>query len=147
MKPKHPWRWIIGSLVAIVLCIGTLLFCNIIQFCRQTKSEYETIRVVQMVEDYVKTHNGKWPSSWEDLDGTATAKRLAPLDSRYFRQYATVNFALTAEQLITNPDLIYDAVMPLSRKYTVYPHARMDLDEVMQAIRDAQPPPPTRGGR
>ena len=80
------------------------------QLYQQIKSEYETIRVVQMVDDYVNTHGGGWPSSWEDLDGTRTAKQLAPLDSSYFRRYTTVDFVLTAEQLIDDPALIYDAV-------------------------------------
>jgi hypothetical protein len=91
-----------------------------------------------MVEDHVKTHDGEWPSSWDDLDRTETAMHSAPLNSSYYRQYTNVNFTLTAEQLIANPALIYGAVMPITGHYSVYPHARSDLDGVMQAIRDAK---------
>ncbi len=107
-------------------------------FYQQIKSEYETIRVVQMVDDYVGTHDGDWPSSWEDLDGTDAAKRNAPRGSSYFRRYTTVDFTLTTEQLIGNPELIYDAVTPLTHKYMVYSHARRDLNGVMQTIRQAR---------
>ncbi len=131
-------------MVASLLLAAVYLYWRVNEALR---GDYETIRVVQMVEDYVKIHDGHWPLSWEDLDGTETAKYLAPLDSSYFRRYTTVNFALTSEQLIANPTLIYDAVRPLSGKYHVYPHARQDLDRVMQAIREAKKPPTTYARR
>ncbi len=144
MTQKHPWRWTVGVVLASLLLAVVYFYWRVNDALR---GDYETIRVVQMVEDYVKMHDGHWPLSWEDLDGTETAKHLAPLDSSYFRRYTTVNFALTSEQLIANPTLIYDAVRPISGKYHVYPHARHDLDSVMQAIRDncqIERTPPTR---
>jgi hypothetical protein len=110
------------------------------------RGDYETIRVTQMVEDYVKTNEGNWPTSWEDLDRTDTAKRFLPRDSSYWRRYTTVDFTIQSEQLIADPELIYHAVMPVSRNYVVYPHARQDLDRVMKAIREArrQPTLPAR---
>lgn len=107
------------------------------------RGDYETIRVTEMVEDYVKTHEGNWPRSWEDLDGTDTAKRFRPLDSSYWRRYTKVDFTIKSEQLVVDPELIYHAVMPVSGSYLVYPHARQDLDKVMRAIREANRPPTT----
>jgi hypothetical protein len=124
---------------AILMGLGGYVFCELYRFYQQVKSEYETIRVVQMVEEYVKTHDGRWPSSWQDLDATETAKYNAPLDSSYYRKYAVVNFALTREDLRQDPRLIYRAVLPLSGCYSVYPHARNDLDNVMELIRRSKP--------
>lgn len=100
------------------------------------KSEYETIRVVQMIEDFVTAHDGNWPSSWEDLDSTETAKRLTldSLDSTYFRQYTTVDFSATSAILVKHPEMIYTAVMPVTDRYTTYPDAKRDLDRVMEVI-------------
>ena len=144
MRPKHPWRWVVGSVAAVALSGAAFFFYT--RLNEALRGDYRTIRVTEMVEDYAKTHNGNWPMSWEDLDGTETAMRLAPLDSSYWRKYTTVDFTVRSEQLISDPELIYLAVMPISGKYFVYPHARRDLDKVLQAIREAKrsPTPPAR---
>ena len=118
-----------------MLSAATLLFYKLNETLR---CDYETIRVTQMIEDYLTTHEGNWPLSWEDLDGTETAKQFAPLDSSYWRKYTTVDFTVRSEQLLSDPELIYNAVMPVSGEYFVYPHARRDLDRVLQAIREAK---------
>lgn len=143
MRLKHPWRWSAGIVVAVVLSAAAFFYYRIKEALR---GDYETIRVTQMIEDYVKTHNGNWPQSWEDLDGTETARRLAPLDSSYWRRYTGVDFTLTSEQLVEHPDLIYEAVTPLSGRYHIYPGARRDLDGLMGAIRETKgrPAPPAR---
>ena len=121
-------------MVVILLSAVAVFFY---QFNEALRGDYETARVIQIVEDYVKTHDGNWPVAWEDLDGTETS-HATRLDSSYWRRYTRVDFTLTSEQLIEKPDLIYDAVKPLSGEYIVYPHARQDLERVMQAIRDAR---------
>jgi hypothetical protein len=143
MRPKHPWHWAIGSFVAVLLLAAAFFYYS---FTEALRGDYETIRVTQLIEDYVKTHEGNWPSSWENLDGTETAKQLAPLDSSFWRKYTTVDFTVRSERLLGNPDLIYRAVMPVSGEYLVYPHAKQDLDRVMRAIRESKgpPPPPSR---
>jgi len=142
MKLKHPWRWTAATLVVILLGAAAIFYY---QFNEALRGDYETARVIQIVEDYVTTHDGNWPVSYEDLDGTETAHATG-LASSYWRRYTRVDFTLTSEQLIKNPDLIYDAVTRLSGDYVVYPHARRDLDRLMQAIRDARksPTPPIR---
>ncbi len=141
MKLKHPWLWTVVIVSAILLLVAAVFFY---QFNEALRGDYETARVIRIVEDYVKTHDGTWPASWEDLDGTETA-HAARLDSSYWRRYTHVDFTLTSEQLIANPDLIYDAVKPLSGEYIVYPHPRQNLEQVMQAIRDAKKLPRPSG--
>jgi hypothetical protein len=141
MKLKHPWLWLAGTLAVILLSAAAVFFY---QFNEALRGDYATARVIQTVEDYVKTHDGSWPTSWEDLDGTETA-HATRLDSSYWRRYTHVDFTLTSEQLVEKPDLIYDAVKPLSGEYIVYPHARQNLEGVMQAIRDARKSPTPSG--
>ena len=140
MRRKHPWRWAFGIVVAVLLSAAAFAYYRVNEALR---GDYETILVIQLVEDYVKMHHGNLPLSWKDLDGTEMAKRLAPLDSSYWRRYTRVDFTLTSEQLVEHPDMIYQAVTPLSGRYHVYPHARRDLDGLMQAIRDARRSPTT----
>jgi hypothetical protein len=141
MRSKLPWPWVIGSLVAVALSAAAFLYYR---FNDALRGDYETIRVAEMIEDHVKAHEGNWPTSWEDLDRTETAKRLAPLDSSYWRKYTTVDFTVRSEQLVGDPELIYRAVMPVRGEYVVYPRARQDLDRVLQAIREAKRSPTPR---
>ena len=143
MTSRHPWRWATGIVVAVLLAATAYSYYTLNEALR---GDYETRRVVQMVEDYVKTHEGNWPKSWEDLRDTETAKQLLPLDLSYWRRYTRVDFTMQSERLIRDPEMIYQAVMPMSGKYILYPHAKQDLDTVMQAIREAKgsPTPPAR---
>jgi hypothetical protein len=135
MKPRYILRWTAGIL-ALVMVVTVAVFYY--QFNERMRGEYETIRVTQMVEDYVKSHEGNWPKSWEDLDGTETAKRMNWADSSYWRRYTKVDFTVQSEQLIADPKLIYRSVLPMNGEYHVYPDAKMDLDKVMEAIREAK---------
>jgi hypothetical protein len=138
MKRKQTLRWLASIVVVTLLLAGGYAYYR---FNEAMRSDYETIRVTQMVEDYVRTHGGDWPKSWDDLSGTETAKRLSFADSSYWQRYTTVDFSVRSEELLANPGMIYRAVLPADRVYHVYPHARMDLDRVMAAIREAKKPP------
>ncbi|GMU24890.1 MAG: hypothetical protein AMXMBFR13_49610 [Phycisphaerae bacterium] len=61
MRPGRLFSWtvLIGAGVALSLAAHSLY-----RLMEDIKSEYETIRVVQMIEDSVTAHDGNWPSSW-----------------------------------------------------------------------------------
>ena len=89
--------------------------------------EYNTASVVRAVEEYVKTHDGEWPRSWADLD-----------ESRRRPDYTVVRFDLTADEILENNDLIYDAIRPSTGVYYTYPHARTDLERLLNTIEEAK---------
>ena len=95
-------RRIVFTITALLLLVAAYAYYRINE---QLRCEYETIRVVQMVSDYVKSHDRKWPTSWDDLDATETA-RESKLDSSYYKKYTVVDFTFTSEQLLENPSLI-----------------------------------------
>jgi hypothetical protein len=133
MRLRHPWRWAIGGLVAIVVSAAAFVYYRLNESLRR---HYEPVGVIAMVDDYVRTHDGKWPSSWEDLEGTETFKRRG-CGLAYFQRYTSVDFTLTSEQLIEKPGLIYHAVTPIDMDICDQ-QARQYLDRVLQAIRDAR---------
>jgi hypothetical protein len=94
MKPKSLLGWMIGIAVVVVIFLAAFAYYRLNE---QLRSEYETIRVVEMLEDYVANHDGNWPSSWQDLDATETAKQLSS-DSSYYRRYTAVNFSLLLKE-------------------------------------------------
>ncbi len=136
MRPEHPWRWLILALIAVLLSAAALLYYQLTQAFRRG---YETVAVIMFVEDYVKTHEGKWPTCWEDLENTETFERRGGRLS-YYQRYTTVDFTLTSEQLIERPELIHHAIAPAEGASIGPPHTQDFYDAVLQAIRDARQP-------
>ena len=87
-----------------------------------------------MVDDYVETHDGSWPSSWNDLEATDRCRERGLAISVYPR-YTSIDFTLTSDQLIEEPDLIFQAVSPSSGEYICYPDARLLLGRILETIR------------
>jgi len=131
MKPRRAVRWII---TALVVAGAGWMVVSLFNFNERLKAEYGTIRVVQAVEEYVAGHRGRWPSSWTELDETHVARECGGL----VRNYTNVDFSLTTEDILADPDLIDIAVTPVTGKYEIYPHAHRDLNRVLQAMRDAR---------
>ncbi len=121
-----------------MLCTAAFLYYRLNESLRRN---YETIRVVQIVEDYIRTHDAKWPSSWEELEDAETFKETSKQSGcrlAYFQRYTAADFSLTSEQLLEKPERIYNAVTPANGEYVCYPNARRHLDRVLQAIRDVR---------
>ena len=128
---QYRWKWIIGSVT--VVAVSVALF-GYFRFNEALRGDYYTVDVIQMIQEYVETNNGKWPSAWEDLKETDRFAQRGLSISDY-QQYAFVDFSLTSDQLIQKPELIYEAVAPIRIEYVVYPHARDDLQHVVETMR------------
>jgi hypothetical protein len=102
------------------------------------KSEYQSARVIQMVEEFVIRNNGRWPKSWTELIDAQTDGNTP--DTDFLRKYTIVDFSITSDQLLNDPELIYRSIVPAIGEYGFYPYARRDLEQLLQAIRDAHSP-------
>jgi hypothetical protein len=89
----------------------------------QLSSEYVTAAVISEVKQFVESHNGQWPQSWDDIPGGDHA-----------RQYVRIRFDVRAEDLIADSNLIYTAIMPTSGVYYTYPHAERQLDQLFESL-------------
>ena len=89
------------------------------------KCEYTTARVIRDVTEWVDSHHGQWPQSWNDIPG-----------SEHVREYVRMRFDVTVEELLEDDDLIYNVVVPQSGEYRTYPHARYHLTELRKLLRE-----------
>lgn len=130
MRPKSAIGWgVCAGLLSIILCVGWELY----KLDRRLKAEYGTIRVVQAVSKFVLDNEGRWPTSWSDLD--APLKDDSTLGSAHYRRHVVVDFSVTADQLLENPERIQTAIVPVTGEYHIYPHARRDLERLLSSIR------------
>ncbi len=99
------------------------------------RGDYYTVDVMLMIKDYVETHEGNWPSSWEGLEETDRFRQRG-IEMSHYRPYAKVDFSLTSDQLMQQPESISEAVRPVSGKFICYPHAADHLQEILRAIQN-----------
>ncbi len=143
MKKRYVKCVIVGGIVATVL-LG--LGYGYYRLNEALRCDYYTLDVIVMVEDYVESHDGKWPSNWNDLEGT-DRYRGRGLEMSAYLPYVSISFTLTSDQILEEPDLIYQAVLPSSGEYVCYPDARLHLEHILETIRreyEPNAPEPTR---
>lgn len=107
-----------------VISVAALAGKYVFEWDRQLASEYATADVIREVQRFVESHNGEWPRSWTDISS-----------SDFDRKYVRVSFSVSAEELITDPQLIYTVIVPVSGVYYTYPHAERQLRELLNTIK------------
>jgi hypothetical protein len=89
-------------------------------------SEYGTASAIRDIEDYLRTHKGKWPSSPADLGYPAKQGRNAPV----------IDYSLDSRGILANPELLDRAVMPKAGRFYTYPHHRENLARLLEVLRE-----------
>lgn len=74
-------------------------------------SEYATAEAIRDLEQYVREHDGKWPQSTADLGDKYPAGGAVHVD-----------YSVTADRLLEDPELLRDSVRPSSGKFFTFPH-------------------------
>lgn len=92
---------------------------------RTLECEYNTQNVIKAVDQYVRSHDGRWPASWSDLGNS---------DSKHWQTCTHIDFTLRSEDLLRDRDLIHSAITPLTGEYVVYPHADRNLESLLRAV-------------
>ena len=120
-----PFRFRLRTLLSlfVVLAIVGFLGKQVYDFNTRLKSEYATAQVIRDLAQYVRTHQGNWPRSWEDIP-----------QSNFARPYVKVRFDVDREELVASPSLIQTTIRPMSGKYRVYPHAERQLYELRDEL-------------
>lgn len=95
-------------------------------------SEYGTPDAIRDIEDYLRTHQGKWPSSPADLGYSATRSGRDPV----------IDYTLDSRRILENPALLRKAVMPKAGRFYTYPHHEENLARLLKVIRETNSPAP-----
>ncbi len=129
MRPKSAIGWSVCLLLLSAILYGAWVAYH---FDRRIKAEYTTARVIRIVDEFVANNNGQWPTSWSDLDAALLSE--SSTDSYHYRKYVIVDFSLTSDELLDNPERIKDAIVPVTGEYRTYPHARRQLEQLLETI-------------
>ncbi len=112
-------------LVAVIGLLCVLIIRPLVSLNQALQCEYGTQQVIQMVDEYVRVHGGKWPTFWADLGQE---------DNSRYAKHTCINFDLTSEDLLKDHRLIHSAIAPATGEYIFYPHADRNLDTLLETI-------------
>jgi hypothetical protein len=110
-------------LAFVVMSVILLIVKYFVDFNRRLGAEYRTAQVIRDVTKYVEINRGKWPASWDDIPYGDDA-----------RWYVVMRFDLKVAELIDDPALIQSAIVPISGKYLIYPHAEQQLNDLRDIL-------------
>lgn len=117
-------RWVIRTvaLVAVVgvLAVGWCVYKGVSASLHAEHVLHAALLTVQLIDDYVRQHDGEWPHSWADLE-EMPARQWAmfewPKDSAKVQRYVTVDFAADPDVLAEPSAKEFDAVRPIGPHY------------------------------
>lgn len=90
---------------------------------KHANAEYPTAGVIGDVATFVEENNGDWPTSWEQLGVSEEIQGLV-----------VMRFDVTSEQILADPDLIYEVIQPVTGPFRVYPHSEENLEYLRERI-------------
>ena len=107
------------AVMALLACAITPLY----KLDQRLRTEYTTAAVIRDTIDFVESHNGQWPTSWDDLPNGDHASR-----------FVRMRFDVKIDELIHDPHLIHTTIVPVTGEYHIYPHAERQLDELREVL-------------
>lgn len=127
-------------LVLIVVAVGAtvvvgLVFIGISESLTAERALHANLLVVDILSDYVVSHNGAWPESWEDLEDLPRRRHAMfewPGDKEIVRQYVSVDFAADPAKLAKQSVDQFVAVQPRGPCYRYDAKVSQLLDIIRQ---------------
>jgi hypothetical protein len=145
--------WQQSALCCALLAIVTLIALPFVKAAlRANDSEYKLhalICVSHVIEEFMKSHDGAWPSSWEDMTQTHVEQMPSmyhwPEDAEKVQECVEIDFDVGEAQL-ADPDFKVTSVIRVRGDYGYDPATRLaTLQEYFDDRRSSQTtkPPPT----
>ena len=117
------WRYVVAGLLLVVgLSAGVICWLGW-RWSERVKGEYFTSFTIRNATVYVQQHAGEWPKRWADIG-----------EGQDYSSYTVMRFDLTADDLLRNRQLIFEAIRPVRGSYVMYPHAREELQYLLDEI-------------
>ena len=107
---------IVGIFSAIALTVFVILsVANRINRAGDVEARSDALgSTMHFVGLYVQQNEGKWPTSWNDLDGLADPEHPEglPFDATLSKEWVTVDFDTSSQQILDKLPETFDAITP-----------------------------------
>lgn len=128
---------VVASVVAVLVLVAAC--CLYLAFSTAVRAEHAlhgALLTVELLEDYVVRHDGKWPRSWADLEGLPPRDRgffQWPKDSQEVQRYVAVDFSADPQRLAQQGIDQFEAVRAIGPYYPFNDHP--SVEALLKAIR------------
>jgi len=122
--------------VAATIVFG-VIYCGISESLTAERSLHANLLVVDLLREYVVSHKGAWPGSWEDLEEVPGRRRAMfqwPEDKENVRHYVLVDFAADPDKLAKQSVEQFVAVQPRGPCYSY----DAEVAQLLDAIRESR---------
>lgn len=106
-----------GNIFVVVVVVFAVLISVIAAYTRfqlgPDKENYVVRALFSIVENYVETHDGQWPESWEDLERLPeTGEWYEPMNFELAREVASIDFNADVKELAQQSPEQFTAIKP-----------------------------------
>lgn len=117
------------SAMMIVLIVAGYGIVRFREVLHDWGAEYDTLSMVYQVQLFVESHDGRWPTSWDDLQlGTEPPDRVI------------IRFDVDVDRLLEEPGALESAILPVTGpKYDKAPHSKQSFRELRTALEKFHP--------
>jgi L-rhamnose mutarotase len=130
------WKWIIRLFFVAILVLGYCVYKGISNSLHAEHVLHAALITVEKLDEYVDTHEGTWPKSWQDLESTSPEEWAMfswPQDSKEIQKYVEIDFNADLKRLIEQNPGEFDAVRPIGPYYPFQDHGRVEM--LLETIR------------
>jgi hypothetical protein len=92
------------------------------------RSEYGTSQAIADLKVHLRSNEGRWPRSAEELGGKYPVNGGVHVD-----------YSMTSARLIESPWLLREAVRPRSGRFDTFPHYDAMIGELHEVLRETNP--------
>ena len=106
-----------GNVFVIVVVVLAVVISVVAAYTRfqlgPDKENYVVRSLFSIVEHYVESHDGQWPSSWEDLEQLPeTGEWYEPMNFELAREVAEIDFDADVNELAQQSPSQFKAIRP-----------------------------------
>lgn len=121
---KRSLRLLAIAVASVILSAAAVLIPKF----RNMESEYATAQAIGDLMEYLRSNDGRWPESPDDLGGRYPANGSVHVD-----------YSMTSAGLIKNPSLLKEAVRPGSGRFHTFPHFERMIGELHGVLKETNP--------
>lgn len=121
--------------IVAVLIAARFVYQGYLRSFETERALYAASLTMQLLDEYVATHDGAWPRSWNDLEGLPSrewGEYQWPVHSQEIQRYVVVDFAVNSKDLAEQKTRVIDAVQVIGINLSMHEHeALRDVLRVM----------------
>lgn len=140
MRRRFVFSVLVVVTIGVVLAVALPIVFGIRSSLRAEKTLHTYNLVLDLIENYVETHSGSWPNSWEQLEQVAPKDHPLvwrwPDDKKEIESRIHVDFSLTSGDVVK---MSADTFTAVTQKGPYYEPNKGRINQLLEIVRSTLP--------